>query len=86
VLVTATFGIAVVDAGAGQLYYQLPVAMKVQVTGGTLKTYLACYSLHLSNPGIQGTPPFEPLGIKTEKLTQVDNNSDTTPLLSAACQ
>jgi hypothetical protein len=83
--VTATFGTAASDAGAGQYYYTLPLSIKVQLTGGSLKTYIGCYTLHLSSPGIQGVPPFRPLAIKDEKLTQVDNNADVTPLLATAC-
>lgn len=83
--VTATFGTVNVDAGAGQYYYTVPLAMHVTTTSSAQKTYVGCYTLHISNPGFQGTLPFEPLGIKTGKFKQVDNSADITSMLTAAC-
>jgi hypothetical protein len=83
--ILAQFGTVTGDAGAGQYYYTLPVAIKVHLTGGALKTFVGCYTLHLSSPGIQGVPPFRPLSIKEEKLSLVDNSADVTPLLATAC-
>ncbi|GAP15920.1 hypothetical protein LARV_03715 [Longilinea arvoryzae] len=80
------FGTATPDAGAGQIYYALPVAMKATLTDGKSQTFVACYTLHLAQPGIQGTLPFAPLGIKSATVKQVDNSTDVTPLLATACQ
>lgn len=84
--VTAQFGTATPDAGAGQIYYSLPVGMKSTLDDGTTQTFVACYSLHLSQPGIQGTLPFEPLGIKSATVKQVDNGADIPSMLATACQ
>lgn len=84
--VTLQFGTATPDAGAGQIYYTLPVAMQASLTDGTRQTFIACYTLHLSQPGIQATLPFAPLGIKSATVEQVDNGADLTALLAAACQ
>jgi hypothetical protein len=83
--VTATFGTVSSDAGAGQFHYQIPVAMKVLTTSNTQQTFVGCYTLHLSNPGIQGALPFEPLGITVGKNKLVANNTDVNPLLATAC-
>jgi len=83
--VTAIFGTPAVDVGAGQFHYQVPLAMKVITTSNTQQTFVGCYTMHLANPGIQGTLPFQPLGITTGKFTQVSNNIDVTPLIATAC-
>jgi hypothetical protein len=84
-VITATFGAVTSDAGAGQIYYMVPVAEIVQTTSATVQTFVGCYTLHLSNPGMQGTPPFEPLGISQGHFTLVPNGTNTAPLLLTAC-
>jgi hypothetical protein len=83
--VTATFGTVTGDAGAGQFHYQIPVAMKVITTTNTQQTFVGCYTLHLANPGVQGTLPFQPLAITVGKFKQVANSTNVTPLLATAC-
>ena len=85
-VVTVTFGSVQNDAGAGNLYYKVPLAMKVLTTTGSIQTFVGCYTLHLSQPSFQGTPPFRPLGIKTGKFTKVDNSLDANALLPSACK
>lgn len=84
--VTAVFGTITSDAGAGQFHYQLPLAMIVKTTTNATQTFVGCYTLHLSNPGIQGTLPFEPLGITAGHFTKVANSIDVNPLLATACK
>lgn len=84
--VTLQFGTVTPDAGAGQIYYALPVALQATSTDGTRQTFVGCYTLHLSQPGIQATPPFAPLGIKSATVKQVDNGADLAALLATACQ
>ncbi len=74
------------DAGAGQLYYKLPVALVATATNNEVRTYVGCYTLHQSQPAVQGTPPFQSLGIQSAKVTQVANNSNLAQLLTTACQ
>jgi hypothetical protein len=83
--ITATFGAPTTDAGAGQIYGKVPVALKVRTVSATTQTWVGCYTLHLSQPGIQGTLPFAPLGIIDGKLKKVDNAVNTAPLLATAC-
>ena len=80
-----SFGAVSSDAGAGQFYYSVPVTLRAQATGG-LQTFVGCYVLHLSNPGIQGAPPYQALGIHSASITQVANNADTNTLMAQACQ
>jgi hypothetical protein len=86
VSVEATFGTPTSDAGAGQIYYNVPTALKVKTTSGQSQTFIGCYTLHLAQPAIQGTPPFEPLGIQSANIKQVPDESNITELLSSACQ
>ncbi len=84
--VSAVFGTVTSDPGAGQIYYTVPAVLKVQSTGGTLTTYQACFTLHLSQPGFQAAPPFQPLQIREMKAVVADNNADTNTILTQACQ
>lgn len=84
-VITAVFGSVISDAGAGQWYYQVPVAQIVRTTTGGTQTFVGCYTLHLSNPAFQGTLPFEPMGIKEGHFETVPNGTDVVPLLTAAC-
>jgi hypothetical protein len=74
------------DAGAGQLYYKLPVTLLAQTTAGVQQTYVGCYQLHLSQPAVQAAPPFVPLGIVSAQIQQVANNADTSALMNQACR
>jgi len=83
--ISATFGTVISDAGAGQWHYMVPVAEVVQTTGAAIKTYIGCYTLHISNPGIQGAPPFRPLAITNGHFTLVANDAAISSLLATAC-
>jgi hypothetical protein len=83
--VEATFGNPTSDAGAEDIYYQVPVVLKVQTTSDTTQTFAGCYTLHLVQPAIQGKPPFEPLGIRSGNFNRVTNNTDTAGLLTTVC-
>ncbi len=84
--VTATFGTVTSDAGAGQFYYQVPVGMIVTTTTNTTQTFVGCYTLHLSNPGMQGVLPFQPLGITQGHFTKMANGTDVSSQLAGACK
>jgi hypothetical protein len=83
--VDLTTGTVSSDAGAGQVYYSVPVVLKSETTAGEQQTFAGCYTLHLAQPAIQATPPFEPLGIRSGDLSQVANNANTADLLANAC-
>lgn len=63
--VTLEFGEIVGDAGAGQYYYQAPIILRAQTAAGVNQVYVACYTMHISNPSFQATPPFQPLAIRS---------------------
>lgn len=83
--VDLTTGTVASDAGAGQIYYSVPVVLKSRTTTGQQQTFSGCYSLHLAQPAIQAAPPFEPLGIRSGNLSQAANNANTANLLANAC-
>jgi len=61
--VTVKFGETAADPGAGQIFWSLPVAISVAKTDGTNQIYSGCYKIHLANPGMQSTPPYQPMAI-----------------------
>jgi hypothetical protein len=83
--IKVTFGVAQSEGAAGSLYYKVPLAMKVLTTSGATQTFVGCYTLHLSQPSIQATLPFQPLGIIAGNLKQVANGTDVNALLPTAC-
>jgi hypothetical protein len=83
--IQVTFGVVQSEGAAGSLYFKVPLAMKVLTTSGATQTFVGCYILHLAQPSIQATPPFQPLGIITGTFKQVANGADVNPLLPTAC-
>lgn len=74
------------DAGAGQLYAGVPVLMRARLGSGANQTFAGCYTMHLSQPGIQGVAPFRPWAIQAATVRQAPAGSDGAALLAAACQ
>src|SRR5450432_751637 len=73
------------DPGAGQIFYTVPVTLIATTTTATTQTFVGCYTLHISQPAIQGVPPFQPLGITAAQVQQVANGTNTTALMAQAC-
>ncbi len=73
------------DIGAGQIRSRVPVVLKSQSTSGQAQSFAGCYQLHLSQPAVQGAPPFQPWGIELARVHQVDGTLDPTSLLASAC-
>jgi hypothetical protein len=71
--------------GAGQTYYSVPAVVTASNTDGSTTVFSGCYTLHLGSPNAQATPPFQPLGIQSAKITQAPSGANVTDLLSSAC-
>ncbi len=84
-LIKAVFSDVMSDPGAGQLYYQVPVAQLVTTTSGGRQTFVGCFTLHMSIPAMPATPPFELLGIKKGHFEVVPDGTNIEPLLAKAC-
>lgn len=84
--VSAQFGTVTSDPGAGQIYSTVPAVVDTTYTDGTRQVFAVCYTLHISQPSVQATPPFQPLGIKTITSTPAAAGADSATLLASACQ
>jgi len=82
--VRLTTGTVTSNAGAGQIYYNVPITFKVDIPSGK-QTFVGCYKLHISQPAVQATPPFHPLAIQSISVQQVNDNADTAALMGRAC-
>lgn len=58
------------DPGAGQIYWALPVAISVRKTDGSHEVFAGCYTIHMTNPGMQDTPPYQPMSISGAELAK----------------
>jgi hypothetical protein len=74
------------DAGAGNFYYTVPTTMEVRTTSDDNQIFIGCYLLHLSNPGVQGTPPFQPLAIESAYVEEVPQGTDTAAAMTTICE
>ncbi len=83
--VQVTIGTVGGDSGAGQFHSTVPVSLLSKMIGGAEQTYAGCYLLHLSQPGIQGTLPFQALGIQSDDIQPVTGSPNTNDLLAHAC-
>jgi len=83
--VQITLGAIGVDAGAGNLYAPVPIMFSAKTTSGAAQTFVGCYLLHLSQPGIQGVLPFRPWGIQSAAVQLVANNANAVDLMSHVC-
>jgi hypothetical protein len=59
------------EGAAGSVYYSVPVALDVVSTQDFHTRFAGCYTLRLSNPRGQQTPPFAPLHIERGELREV---------------
>jgi hypothetical protein len=84
--ISVTFGTVQSEGAAGSLYYKVPLALHVLATSNARQTFVGCYTLRLAQPAVQGTSPFQPMGIISGKFNQVNNSTDVNTLLPAACQ
>ena len=84
--VDLTLGTVASDAGAGQLHYTVPFVLKATTADGATQTFAGCYTLHLAQPAIQGTPPFQPLAITGATVQQVANDANPATLLAQGCR
>ena len=83
--VTLVFGQITGDAGAGQIYYSVPVILKTTAKNGSLANYAACYVVHQAQPGNFGEPPFQPMSIDQGAAKLSDLNASDTSALTGAC-
>ncbi len=83
--VTLTTGAVSGEGAAGNLFYTVSAALHATLADGAAQTFVGCYTLHISQPAVQATPPFRPLGIRSAALDEVAAGANTAALLAAAC-
>ncbi|ESQ80990.1 hypothetical protein [Asticcacaulis sp. YBE204] len=77
-------GKATSDPGAGNIYYNLPVAVQSVSKDGTKEVFAGCYVLHITNYGMQIQPPYQPMTIRSGKL--VKTNKSVKQAVPKTCQ
>lgn len=80
-----TIGPVYGDAGAGQLHYAVGVILNFTYTDTTTQDFSDCFVFHISQPGIQATPPFNPLGIMSSNTVLLNPGYDLSAVLSETC-
>ena len=83
--VKLVFGQITGDAGAGQLYFTVPVLLKTTAQNGTRSNFAACYVVHQSQPANFGAPPFNPMSIDRGQAKASDLNASDSSALAGAC-
>ena len=83
--VDLVFGHITGGAGAGQLYFTVPVLLKTVNRDGTHANFAACYVIHQAQPANFGAPPFIPMGIDRGKAKVADLHANDTDALASAC-
>lgn len=73
------------EARAGQQYFAVPYIISVTNTDESVEAFAGCYLMHLANPAIQGTPPFQPLGIQRAAIRQMGEGDDSFTISETLC-
>ncbi len=66
--VQLTTGQVTSDSGAGQIYWTVSVTLAATTTSGTAQAFSGTYTLHQSQPGFFGAPPYIPLSIYSASI------------------
>jgi hypothetical protein len=85
VSVTLALGHEVDDAGAGNLFASIPVAIVAKHTDGHSETFGGCYILHRVNDGISPDPRDTLWSIRSAKLTPAPAGATIDSLLAQPC-
>ena len=83
--VALVFGQITGDAGMSQVYYTIPVILKVTARNGSHTDYSACYVVHETSPDVYGAPPFFPMSIDRGSAKIADMNASDGSVLATAC-
>lgn len=83
--VELVFGQITGDAGAGQLYYAIPIILKTAAKNGTHANYAACYVVHQAQPGNFAEPPYIPMNIERGSAKPSAINASDAAVLATAC-
>jgi hypothetical protein len=79
------FGQITGDPGMSQVYYTVPVILKVTTKNYTQANYSACYVIHETNPDVYGAPPISPMSIAQGSAQPSDITASSASVLASAC-
>ena len=83
--VDLVFGQITGDPGMSQVYYTIPVVLKVTKTNNAHTNYAACYVVHEASPDVYGAPPISPMGIARGSAQPSNINASDASVLATAC-
>ncbi len=82
--VDVTTGTILSDAGAGNIWYQVPTVISARQTDGTIQRFSGCYLLHRANVGIGDTLPPYPIMLRAAHIIAAPASAEPTALLEQA--
>jgi hypothetical protein len=84
VAVNVTTGDVASDAGAGNIFYQVPTVIVARQTDGATQRFYGCYLLHRVNVEIGNTTPPYPIALRAAHIVAAPADADTAALLDQA--
>src|SRR5437868_6120391 len=83
--VTLAYGKVIQDAGAGNIYSNMPVVITAKHTNGSITVFSGCYTMHRVSDGISLDPNDELWSINSAKLAAAPSNASVDQLLQQQC-
>ncbi|MBB3952675.1 hypothetical protein [Aureimonas jatrophae] len=69
-------GTASAESGMSQTDWRVPAVIEARDRNGTRRVFAGCYTIHQTQPGVQGEPPFRPIAVTAGHLRAVDAGFD----------
>lgn len=82
--VAVTTGNVVSGAGAGNIFFAVPVAISAPQSDGSIRQYYGCYLLHQVNVEINNTTPPYPIAMRAARIFDAAANASMATLLGQA--
>lgn len=67
-------------------YFAVPYIISVTNTDDTGEAFAGCYLMHLTDPALQSTPPFQPLAIRSAAIQQMGEGDDSFTISATLCE
>ncbi|HZG66895.1 MAG TPA: hypothetical protein VEZ12_09135, partial [Herpetosiphonaceae bacterium] len=82
--VAVTTGTIMSDAGAGNVYFAVPVVLTASHTDGSTRQFYGCYLLHQSNVDTGNTVPPYPIALRAAHIMAAPASTSPATLLNQA--
>jgi hypothetical protein len=83
-VVNLTTGDVTSDAGAGNIFYQVPAVIIARQTDGSTRRFYGCYLLHRANVEMGNTTPPYPIALRAAHIVAAPPDADVAALLEEA--